>query len=49
MEDNPKELLDKIASDLTKCSSQPLAMSMSSFHMTSTLKFAAELALASGG
>jgi hypothetical protein len=34
---------------LTNRSSQPLAVLMSSFSMTSTLKFAAELAPASGG
>jgi len=34
---------------LTNRSSQPLAVPMTSFHMTSTLKFAAKLAFASGG
>ena len=34
---------------LTKRCSQPLAVPMSSFHMTSTLNSAAKLALASGG
>ena len=34
---------------LTNRSSQPLAVAMSSFHMTSTLNFAAKLAAASGG
>jgi len=37
------------ANDLTNRWSQPLAVPMISFHMTSTLKFAAKLALASGG
>ena len=37
------------ADDLTKRSSQPLAVPMSSFHMTSTLNSVAMLALASGG
>jgi hypothetical protein len=37
------------ASHLTNRSSQPLAVPMSSFHMTSTLNFAAEFAVASGG
>jgi hypothetical protein len=34
---------------LTNRWSQPLAVPMFSFHMTSTLELAAELALASGG
>jgi hypothetical protein len=34
---------------LTNRSSQPLAVSMFSFHMTSTLNAAAKLASASGG
>jgi hypothetical protein len=34
---------------LTKRSSQPLAVPMNSFHMTSTLNDAAKLAAASGG
>jgi hypothetical protein len=35
--------------DLTNRSSQPLAVVMTSFHVTSILKFAAPLAPASGG
>jgi hypothetical protein len=39
----------KMHKHLTNRSSQPLAVPMSSFHMTSTSKSAAQLALASGG
>ena len=40
---------DSTRNRLTNRSSQPLAVPMSSFCMTSTLKFVAALALASGG